>query len=103
MKKRVVVGARAKRVSLRLRVSNSGTGAATGVRVCITAPTRLLKVVGTRCRTVRQVGADGTVSRAFVLKTKPALRRKKTVRVTFTVQAPGARTSRAVVVLQVRR
>jgi hypothetical protein len=73
-----------KPVTIRSRLTNTGTGAATNVRVCLKSPTKLVLGKAQRCRTVSSIAAGKSATVRFKVKTKSG---KSGKRARFTVEA----------------
>ncbi|HEY8465619.1 MAG TPA: hypothetical protein VIL04_02320, partial [Solirubrobacterales bacterium] len=101
--KKKTVRRKAKRVGFNVRVSNTGDGAAAGVRVCAKAPKKKIRVLGKACQSVGKLAAQAKSAKLrFQVKPKKKAAGKKT-RIKFVVTAKNADRAVATVNLRVRR
>jgi hypothetical protein len=77
-----------KQMSLKVKVTNSGTEAARRANVCLEAPTALATVSGSSCKTVN-VAAKGTATVSFNVKTRKGKKGKAKFKVAISYQADG--------------
>ena len=66
-----------KPITLSTKVSNTGNAAATGVKVCLSSPTKLVKGKAQRCKTVSSIAAGRSVTVKFKVNSKRANRSAK--------------------------
>lgn len=91
---------RGKRVVLRAKVRNVGKARATGVRICVNAPKRFVKVK--KCVRVGALAAGRTVTKKFVVTVKKRARRGKKVALKFKVTGKGAAAKAGRAVIRIR-
>lgn len=94
-KKRAVK--RGKKAVFKVKVKNNGTAKATGVKVCVKAPKRFVKVK--RCVKLRQIGAKKAKTAKFKVTVKRNAKRGKKVTLKFkaTAKKTGAKNGKGVV------
>ena len=78
---------RGKKTSLTVVVSNTGGTAAEGAKVCLSAPSKLVK--GAKCRTIGSLAAGGTAATSFTVTVKKKAKKGKKATLKFTASANG--------------
>lgn len=88
---------RGKAVVITTKVKNVGDAAASGVKVCVKAPKKLVKVK--KCVTRGNLPAGATATMKFKVKVKPKARKKANVKLTFKATGKGlaAKTARTTI------
>lgn len=74
-----------KPVTLRVSVPNTGDAAATGVKVCLKSPTRLVRGKGTQCLTFTSIAPGSSAKARFKVRTKKIRKGKKAKKARFTI------------------
>lgn len=94
-KKRAVK--RGKKAVIKVKVKNNGAGKATGVKVCVKAPKKLVKVK--KCVKLGQIGAKKAKTAKFKVTVKRKAKRgkKATLKFKATAKGTGAKNGKAVV------
>ncbi len=97
------LGAKAKRVAFRFKVTNQGDAATPGdLQLCVKAQKKRFAVKGATCVKAKSLGAEMSVAQRFILKPKKAARGKRS-RVRFVVNGPGVVKRTVVAQLQIKK
>lgn len=96
------VGPKRKRVAYRFQITNVGAGPSGVVRLCATAPSKRLRIVGSRCKAYPSIDPGQTRKRAVRVRVKPRAKGKMT-RIDLIARGPAIDRVRARVRLRVRR
>lgn len=91
---------RGKKVVIRAKVRNAGKARATGVRICVNAPKRLVAV--RKCIRVGALPAGRTVTKRFKVTVKKRARKGKRAVLRFKVNGKGAAAKQARAVIRIR-
>lgn len=84
---------RGKKVKVTVSVTNTGNAAAAGVKVCLKAPSALVK--GAKCASVGSLAAGKTVSKSFSVTVQKKAKRGKKASLAFTASGTGLKATTA--------
>jgi BNR repeat-containing family member/F5/8 type C domain len=86
----------------RFTVANAGDGPAQGLRLCVAAPKRKVRVLGAPCRAAPSLAAGASMTATFTLKPRRSAR-GRTLGLTFVATASNAPRRTTTATLKVRR
>lgn len=76
-----------KPITISSQITNTGTGTATGVKVCLNSPTKLVRGKAQRCSTVASIAPGQSATVRFRVVSKAGKKGKKAKKARFTIDA----------------